>query len=611
MKNSTKIFAAFLVFLNFLLLHYIVSSIPLRLDLTEDGIYTLSDSSRSMIEKIEYPVTIDYYSSRSLNDLPAWFKTFSERVEQMLQQYENESGGKIRLNIIDPRPDTVEEERAIAAGLNGQELPSGDRVFLGMVVSQADSETVHPFFNWNRETFLEYDISRAIYEAQLVTKPRLGLITTLPLQAPPRPPMPGQPPQPDQFFVEQLSAQFDVESIEPTASELPGDIDLLAIIHPRELSSSLKYSIDQYALSGKPIFLAVDPSSIQESEQSRQMQMMGQANQPTFSDLPELLQAWGIEYDPQSVLVDPANSLAQGGQVRPSWLIFRDDFTNRDLLPSSELEPVLLLDAGALSLAEGATANWEPVLTTSPQVGTLQSMMLQFTQPQQQLRQAEAVGEAVSVAGLLTGEVATAFPDGNPAASDAANEARAEERLTSGEISAFIIADTDFLLDRFSIQRANFLGMQQVQKLNDNQSLAANFVEFLGGSRDLIGIRGKGSVDRSFDVVQKMEAEAQQAYQQKLQSVEAELEQINSQLAQLMSEQTGSGVIYATPEMEDKISEFQTKQAELKGEIRVIRRELRQGIESLGNTIGAINLLWAPIALVFFALYFNRLRRRN
>lgn len=611
MTLSKKILATTLLLVNFVLLHYIVSSFPIRFDFTQEGIYKLSDSTKTMLEKLEDPITIDFYSSKSVTDLPAWFKNFSDRVEQMLEQYAAASRGKIYLNVIDPKPDTEEEERANAAGLNSTELPNGDRVFLGMAVAQGDTEKVHPFFNWNRETFLEYDISKTIYEAQLLTKPRLGLITSLPLKTPSFPTMPGQPAPEDQFVVSQLENQFELVTIESTETELPANLDLLAIIHPKDLGEDLRYSIDQYALSGKPIFLAIDPSSLSERDRGRQQMMMGQMNQPIPSDLPELLSAWGIEYDPSYVVLDQSNSLSRGTFSQPAWLVFQDEFTNRSLLPSSELEGILLLEAGQLKQSEGATANWEPILTTSSDTFQAQSMMLQFSQPQQLLSQSQPIGEPVVVAGLLTGEINSAFPEGKPSLEETADgPEEATDSLSSGQATILIVADSDFLLDQFSIQRDQFLpGMSQIRTLNDNQSFVSNFVEYLGGSSDLIGIRGKASTARPFEVVEEMEAEAQKEYQAKLEVVEAELQQINAELSRLVSEQAGSGTIYATPELSAIIAENQEKQTQLRSEIRNIRRNLRQGIETLGTIIGAINLLWAPVALLIFALIFNRMRK--
>ena len=621
MTLSTKLLASLLLLLNFLLLHYVLSAIPLRLDLTEDNIYTLSESSERLLSKIEDPVTVELYTSKSIADLPPWFKTFAARVEQMLEQYERASGGTLQLEVIDPEPDTEEEEQAIAAGLHGQELPTGDRVFLGMVVAQGDTEVVHPFFDWNRENFLEYDISQLIYEVQQFTKPKIGLITSLQLQAPNMPVMPGQQMPQDQYVVEQLQTAFEIEPIAAGATSLPSDIDLLAIIHPQALNNQLLYEIDQFALAGNPVFLAVDPSSIQMREQSRQMQMMGGGmNQNASSDLPRLLEAWGIQYDATKVVTDPNISLARGNFVQPSWLVFEGEQTNRELLPTSELGSVLLLEAGALIPSETLSGNWEPILTTSPEAGQVESMLIQFSQGANLSEETAPLEKSVAVAGMLTGQASTAFPDGPPSEAteeeeegedETAETDGATDHRTSGNVTAFIIADTDWMLDRFSVERINFLGLNSVRRLNDNQILAANLMEYLGGSEDLIGIRGKGTTQREFEVVKAMETEAQKAYQQKLQDVEAQLADISQRISQIVSEQQGQGVIYMTPEIEQVLQENREQEAALRAERREIRRELRQGIESLGNVLGALNLLWAPVGLAVFGVLYNRSRKKK
>ena len=612
MNFTKKIVASALILINFLLLHYIISSLPVRFDLTGDGVFTLSDSSKSLISKIEEPVAIDFYTSRSLTELPAAFKNFAVRVEKLLGQYERASNGMIRLNIIDPKPDTTEEEMAIAAGLKTPEVQSGDKVFLGIVVTQGDSEKTIPFFDWNKEEFIEYNISKAIYEAQQFTKPKIGLITTLPLKAP-AVSMPGQTQQPDQYFVQQLETSFEIEAIEPTASRLPNDIDLLAIVHPKNLNEGLQYEIDQFALAGKPIFLALDPSSIIDREKSRQMQqmqMMGGniSSQQASSELAKLTETWGIDYDPNNVVIDPNNSIAQANFANPSWLLLQKDTVNHDLLPTSNIDAVIMPEAGSLAPSETATTTWTPILTTSSETGKVPGMILQFSQPDQLMSQSKPVGNSVAIAGLLSGEALSAYPDGDPLGSEEDEQAT---HLASGEINVFIVSDTDWLLDQFSIQRSNFFGMQSIQKLNDNATLSANVIEFIGGSRDLIGIRSKKITPSEFDVVKKMEAEAQQAYQAKLEVVEEKLADISQKISKLIGEQQGGGFIVATPEISAILQENRDQEVKLRAESREIRRNLRQGIERLGNWVGAINLLWAPIGLALFGVSYNRMRKRG
>jgi len=341
---------------------------------------------------------------------------------------------------------------------------------------------------------------------------------------------------------------------------------------------------------------------------------MGQNFGPaeSSSDLPELFEAWGVDYQVSQAVVDRQNSIAQGRFTQPSWLVIRDQFANRSLLPSSELEGLVLLEAGSFKTKPGAPASIEPVLVSSSEVGTVQKAMLRLVQPEQLWQRSQALAEPAILAGLLESAAVSAFPDGPPAAEDEDGEPPAsvpEDHLSTGNVSAFLIADSDFLLDRFSIQRMNFFGMEQVQKQNDNQALAANFIEFLSGSPELIAIRSKGTIQRQFDVLVEMEQKAQQAFQSKLQEVEERLEQINSQISQLATEQGSSGTIYITPEMEEVIEDFRAEEAAAMAERREIRRNLRQGIETLGAVLGAVNLAWAPIALLIFAVAFNRIRK--
>ncbi len=625
MKTSTKIHAAFLILINFLLLHYVVSSIPLRFDMTAGNSFTLSDSAKSLLAKVEEPVRFDFYRTRSVEGLSPQIKmhiqNFGDRVEQMLRQFERAAKGKIILDRIDPEPDTPAEENAIAAGVHGQSLPNGDTIFLGLVISQGDSEHVIPFFDWNKEGSIEYDIAKAVHEAQQLSKPKLGLISSLPLKAPPMPMMPGQPPQEDQYIISELESSFNIEVIEPTASELPKDLDMLVVIHPIGLPDTLLFGIDQFTLSGKPMFLAVDPSSLffRSQQQQNQMAMMGRPNPNTSSDFPRFFSTWGIKYSASEALADPDIAYTQQNSMQPAWLIFRENNVSEDFLPAAELNAVLLLESGSLSLDEGSKLTFEPILQTTESAGSINGMMLQFAQQGALLNQMEASGEKQTVAGLLSGEFTTAFPNGKPSNPSAAPDGDGEsedtpdepEQLYTGKGNVFIIADTDWLLDQFSIRRQNFLGMMTIQPINDNLAMGTNVIEFLGGSQDLIGIRSKGEVARAFDRVQAMEVEAQKQYQIKLQEVEEKISEMNQEIQKLVTQQQGTGLIVAGPELSNALQQLRENEANMRAERRVIRRELRKDINALKWKLVSLNIGYSPIGLVIFGFIFYRMRKQK
>lgn len=620
MKTSTKIHAAILILVNFLLLHYVLSSIPLRIDMTAGNSFTLSDSAKSLLYKVEEPVRFDFYRTRSVEGLSPQIKmhiqNFGDRVEQMLRQFERAANGKIILDRIDPEPDTPAEENAIAAGVHGQSLPNGDTIFLGLVISQGDSEHVIPFFDWNKEGSIEYDIAKAVHEAQQLSKPKLGLISTLPLKAPPMPMMPGQPPQEDQYIISELESSFNVEVIEPTASELPQDLDMLMVIHPIGLPETLLFGIDQFTLSGKPMFLAVDPSSLFfRSQQQQNQMMMGRPNPNTSSDFQPFFSAWGISYSASEALADPDIAYTQQNTMQPAWLIFREDNVAEDFLPAAELNAVLLLEAGSLGLDESSKLTLEPILQTTESAGSVAGMMLQFAQQGALLNQLEASNEKQTVAGLLSGEFTTAFPNGKPSDPSASPESEetleGSDQLYTGEGNVFIIADTDWLLDQFSIRRQNFLGMMTIQPINDNLTMGTNVIEFLGGSQDLIGIRSKGEEARSFDRVQAMEVEAQKQYQIKLQEVEEKISEMNQEIQQLVTQQQGTGLIVAGPELSNALQELRENEANMRAERRVIRRELRKDIDALKWKLVSLNIGYSPIGLVIFGFIFYRMRKQK
>lgn len=619
MKTSQKLHASLLVLINFLLLHYVISSLPLRFDFTADDTYTLSESSKSMLSKIEEPLNLDFYYTSSIKDLPIRIKNFANRVEQMLKQYSKASASKIRLKTIDPEADSPEEENAVAAGLQGISTGNGTQVFLGLVASQGDNEKTIPFFDWNKEAFLEYDISKVIYEAQLFAKPTIGLLSGLPLKAPATSQMPGQPAAQDQYIVDALEGNFAIEVVDAASDDLPSGLDLLAVIHPIGLSESMAYAIDQHVLSGKPLFVAVDPSSVYLRSTSQQNAMMfGGQNPNASSNLESLFQAWGLEYDPNQLLADINMAYTQPRTMQPTWLQFGNDQINKDLLPANELDNVLLLEAGSLELSEESELAFEPALQTTTSAGHINSMMAAYMQPSQLLREINPEDKVFTAAGLLSGTFKTAFPDGQPQTEEDAVEgdeqndpASTPDHLASGESSVFAIADTDWTLDQFSVQRMNFLGMPAVQPINDNATLGSNFIDYLGGSQDLIGIRGKGNTERIFEVVRAMEVEAQQAFQAKLQEMESQQAEIRSQIQQIVSQQQSSGLIVASPELQDSLDEFREQEVQLNRSIREIRRNMRGRIDQLGVTLGLLNLLWAPIGLAVFGILFFKSRKRQ
>ncbi len=636
MKFGRKTLAVVLLLIGLVLVNYLASSIPVRIDATAESIYSLSTGTKTMLGKIEEPVTLDLYFTANANGLPIRYKNYAARVEEMLRQYVRASRGKLTLNVINPRPDTPEEEKATAAGLTPQVAQQGgEPFFFGLVVTQADQQKNVPAFVPDREQFLEYDLSKLVYSVQQFDKRKLGLLTSLPLQGTNPQEMQmmmmmRRQPQPSQMIMEELGQSFQVVTVEATATELPANLDALMVAHPQNVSPKLQFAIDQFLLGGKPVFLAVDPSSQHFKRQANpQQQMMGQGPQNVSSDLPALLTAYGIQYDPQKVVGDLENATqvqtGGGGVARyPIWLSLRGaEAFNQKSLPTAQLKSAMFIESGSISKKEGSTVTFTPLVETSAQAGDIASMMLQFAQPDDIAKQITPSGKK-TVAALVTGKFKSAFPDGapkdEPKPADPANPdaAKKEEPKPAGESlkesktnsTLFVIADTDWLFDDYSVRKFNFFGQTAAQPFNDNLAFAANTIEFLGGSQDLISIRGKGSSMREFTVVRKMEAAAQKQYQAKLSELDARLAEVQKKLTEVQGKKGEGNRLVATPEMAKAIEDYQKQQATMRGERREIRRALREDIDFLENKLLVINLLGTPLLVGIFGLWFYRSRKK-
>ena len=192
MTSGSKTLAIVLLFLGLVLVNYLATSLPARFDATAEKIYTLSPGTKALLSKMTEPTTLDLYFSSQTSGQFVEYKNYAERVREMLRQYVRASGGKVRLNAIDPEPDTPEGEKATAAGVEPQTIPGGSAFYFGLVATQADQQKVIAALTPQREQFLEYDVSELIYGVGQADKKKLGLITSLPLQGSSGMPMMGQ-----------------------------------------------------------------------------------------------------------------------------------------------------------------------------------------------------------------------------------------------------------------------------------------------------------------------------------------------------------------------------------------------------------------------------------
>jgi len=601
-----------------------------RVDLTEGNLYTLAEGTRAVLSKIQEPITLRFYvSKKQLAGLPG-INSYAVRVEEMLKELQREANGKLRLLVLDPEPFSEEEDRAVSYGLQGVPLDDtgATTFYFGLVGSNAlDKEEVIPFFNPDRSEYLEYDLAKLIHQLSTNKEPVIGLISTIPLEGPATErffqPGAGEP----LVIYEQMQQLFDVRNLEVTVDRIPEDVDVLMLVHPKDLSDKTLYAIDQFVLGGGRALVFVDPYA--ESAEPTNPMMGGQP--PAASDLNKLLQSWGVELASGVV----AGDLAAAKKVQfssgmrpvvvdyPVWIDVRSGQMAADDVITARLDSVTLATAGVLEKRSDATSTFQPLLRTTNKAAKISTARLgMFADPQDLLRGFRPEGEFV-LAARITGSVKSAFPDGAPKAEETEQDEEkpieendappAGEHLVQSKdsINVIVVADTDMLQDRFWVQVQNFLGQRIAVPSAANGSFVISALDNLLGSNDLISVRNRSGFARPFTVLRELQQEAEQQFLDKEKQLRDQLRETEQKLNQLQQSKTGDDSLILSAEQEAELQRFRDERIRIRKELRDVQHELRKSIENMEDWMKFLNIGLMPILVGITGLVVGMYRMRR
>lgn len=593
-------------------------------DLTEEGLYTLSQGSRNILAKLKEPITIRFYLSRTDGARYPALKLYGDRVTDLLQQYERESNGMVTLESYDPRPDSDEESWAQKYGLTPLSMPSGEQLFFGLaaVNAQGDEEVI-PIFNLARQEFLEYDISRLLNALSTEKKPVVGILSPLKMQGGEAH---GQNPfqRPQQIdpwvLVSQLQNLADVQFLPVDTKDIPEAVRVLMVVHPKNLSQETLYAIDQFVMRGGNLFVAVDPyCNVDQPPPDPQNPMAGMFAERS-SDLKGLLPAWGVELVEKKVVGDiNLATRVNAGDGPPApfvlWVSLvkespdGSELINRQNVLTSQLDSLVFPWPGALNLKKVEGIDSEVLLRTTRAATLFGEDDYRYGggSPQALAQKYEPGTAPQIISARLTGKFKSNFKERPGEKKEGAAPHLAESKETS---SIVVVSDADFLSDMASVSAQRFLGTKLVSLLNDNIIFGANVVENLLGSADLISLRSRGQYTRPFTRVQAIEREAEERWKAEESALMAKLENANQRLNELQSSMGGKGGEQVlTKAVMDELKRFRDERQEAQKRLREVRRNLRQDKERLGSSLFALNTFLVPILLVIGTLVTHRQRR--
>ncbi len=573
-----------------------------RLDLTENREHTLSPATIALLDGIDEPITLRlYFSERAASDFPQ-VRAYAQRVRELLLEMASRSDGGLIVDVIDPEPFSDDEDRAVAQGLTAVPLQSGGSFFFGIVGSnRTDGELPIPFLQAEREPFLEYNLAKLVSALSVEKRPVVALYSGLPM-APAFDPSTGQP-SPGWVVDQQLRELFELRRLGANFATVGGDVDLLMLVHPSALSDDSLYAIDQFALGGGRVLAFVDP----DAENAEPDPLTGEVAGTRFSDLGPLLAAWGVDFDPESVVADPNAALAvqtrEGGPTEPliTLLGLQTEALASDDIVTAQMESINASTAGALRHRVGANTRFEPLIQSSEGSGELPTSMLGTVSatPTNLLRAFRAEGGPRTLAARLSGPVSSAFP-----------QRAGEGHLASSvsDLQAIVVADTDLLADPFWV---NVAPGGFSEPFANNGDLVYNAVENLSGQADLIALRTRAVSTRPFHRVQALRRAAEQEFLQTEQGLQQRLVELEQQLTALQRGEGEAPMLGA--EQQAELTRFQQEKAEVRLQLRDVQRQLNADIETLSSVLRFINIVLVPglVAFVFLLGGLWRLQRRR
>ena len=597
----------------------------LRFDLTENNLYTVSPGTRALLSNIEEPINLYYFFSDTETSDITPLRNFATRVRELLEELDAVAGENLNLNIIDPVPFSEDEDRAAQFGLQPINLGLGQAIYFGLVgTNSVGEEEIISIFNPDRERFLEYEIARMIYSLARPEKVVVGLLAGVPM-TPGFDPQMQRPTEPWVIYT-QAEQLFEVRTLSSSLTTIEEELDVLWLVHPKGLGLETLYAIDQFILRGGRALIFLDPFA--------EIDMLNSGGDPaamaagSSSNLDPLLAAWGIGFTDTEVVADNqlALSISTGAGLRPirhlGLLGLNSAAMDNDDVITDGLSTLNLGSTGHFTLLDGSTAEIEPLLTSSLDAALLPAIQVQMLSDPEMLQDGfMPTGESYILAARITGQLTTAFPDGQPqdiipdsevAASIPEPSPASNNHTNSIEnANVILVGDVDFLSDRLWVQRQNFLGQQLTTAFASNGDFVINSLDNLSGSAELIGIRARGTYSRPFTRVEALRRDADAQFRQTEQLLQAELTETETRPAELQAARTDEGALLASPEQQAEVQRFLDQQIRIRQDLRAVQRNLDQDIERLGVILQAINIVVVPLLLTLFALGTVALRRKR
>jgi ABC-type uncharacterized transport system involved in gliding motility auxiliary subunit len=593
------------LFLLLIAVNFLVSRAPVRADLTEGDLYTLSPGTRRILANLQSPVKLRLYISQG-ETVPVQLRSFTQRVEDLVREFKSAAGSNLIIERYNPKSDSEEEDAAQLDGIEPQQLFTGEQFYLGVAVTQLDRKQSIPTISPQRERLLEYDLVRAIARVGSTERPKIGLMAGLPVLGERFNPFTRQSSEP-WVLANELKREFEVKEVPLTAKEIDKELNVLLVIHPRDAQPATEYALDQFVMRGGKLIVFVDPYAYFDQMPT----MPGMPQMPSGSNLPTLFKAWGVQMDPGKVVSDVVFGSGGGARYTPTVLSLNRTAFSRDDIVTGQIETLLYAFGGAFELKLPENLKATELVRSSPDSMLVDSMNATKS-GDEATRNFKPSGNAMPLAVRLTGKFKTAFPEGLKEDDKKPAAAGTPALRESPENSLIAVADVDLLADGAAVDVQEVFGRKIVVPSNGNLAFALGMVEQFAAGDDLISLRSRAAAFRPLTVVRELEAEAQKQYFGRIQALEEEKQKTQARLQELQKAQGGpaakSQILSA--EQQAELERFKKTYIETNLALKELRKNLRQDAEALVFWTKLANIALMPLLVALAGLMVALIRRK-
>ncbi len=588
-----------------------------RLDLTQNHLYTTAPGTDRILKGIREPINLYFfYSEKTAAQVPQ-IGAYGVRVREFLEELAARSNGKLQLHFVDPQPFSEDEDRASELGVRGAPVgPTGSQLYFGLAgTNSTDGHQAIEFFDPAKEEFLEYDVVKMIYQLANPKKPVIAWYSGLPMNSG-FDPQSGQMREPWTIY-SQAEQLFELRTLDAAAAKIDADVNVVVLVHPKNLAPGLLFALDQFALRGGHILAFVDPLAETDQSGANQQNPLAGMSADKSSSLAPLLAAWGVQFNPKQVVADRGNALSvstRQGDAPVEHLgilgLNTAAFTKGDVVTAG-LSNVNVAMVGSLEPAKDAKVKFEPLLQSSSDAALLPVERFAMLFDPATLRDGfKPTGKRYVIAARVSGTVQSAFSAGPPAG---VTVPPGQTVLKSSQkpLNLMVFADTDLLTDYLWVRSQSLFGQRVSQAFANNGDLVLNALDNLAGSADLISVRGRATFTRPFDRVDALRRAADDRFRAKEQELERQLRETEEKLTSLQSRRSDKSAMILTPEQEKELDHFQQEKLRIRKDLRAVRAGLDQDIKGLGSELKIINIVLVPLLFAAIALLAGLWRRRT